>query len=98
MELDQLLLVFAVVCILTLVAAKELLDLLSVLGLQLLQSNFLLLLKLVLGLAECAQLLLKGASHLLHLPGHGHHALRVLPKQEQEFEKAQVALDQLGLI
>lgn len=88
-ELDQFLLVFAVVCVLALVAAEELLDLLSVLGLQLLQSDLLLLLKLVLGLAESAQLLLKGASHLLHLSGHGHHALRVLPEQEQMMNRFQ---------
>lgn len=68
MELPQFLLVFTVVCVLTLVAAEELLDLLSVLGLQLLQSSPLLLLKLGLGLAECTQLVLKGPSHLLHLP------------------------------
>ncbi len=81
MELSQFLLVFTVVCVLTLVAAEELLDLLSVLGLQLLQSSPLLLLKLGLGLAERAQLLLKGPPHLLHLPRHGHHALRVLPRK-----------------
>lgn len=81
MKLPQFLLVFAVVCILTLVAAKELLDLLSVLSLELLQSSFLLLLKLSLGLAERPQLLLKGPSHLLHLPRHGHHALCVLPEK-----------------
>lgn len=80
-ELPQFLLVFAVVCILALVAAEELLDLLPVLSLELLQSRFLLLLKLSLGLAERPQLLLKGPSHLLHLPRHGHHALRVLPKE-----------------
>lgn len=83
MKLDQFLLVFTVVCILTLVAAEKLLDFLSVLGLQLLQSNPLLLLKLVLCLAECTQLFLKGAPHLFHLPRHGYHTLRVLPGQEK---------------
>lgn len=81
MELSQFLLVFTVVCVLTLVAAEELLDLLSVLGLQLLQSSPLLLLKLGLGLAERTQLLLEGPPHLLDLPRHGHHTLRVLPRK-----------------
>ncbi|TNN68600.1 hypothetical protein EYF80_021246 [Liparis tanakae] len=81
-EMPQFLLVFTVVCVLTLVAAQELLDLLPVLALQLLQRRPLLLLELGLGLAECAQLLLEGPPHLLHLPRHGHHPLRVLPKEE----------------
>ena len=54
MKLSKFLLVFAVVRVLTLVAAEQLLDLLSVLRLQLLQSHLLLLLELVLGRAECA--------------------------------------------
>lgn len=80
MQLPQFLLVFTVVCVLTLVAAEEFLDLLSVLALQLLESNLLLLLELVLGLAKRAQLLLERPPHLLHLPRHGHHALCVLMK------------------
>lgn len=84
MELSQFLLVFTVVGVLALVAAKELLDLLSVLGLQLLQSSPLLLLELGLSLAERTQLLFKGPSHLLHLPRHGNHTLRVLPGKRQE--------------
>lgn len=79
-QLPKFLLVFAVVCVLALVAAQELLDLLPVLALELLQGDLLLLLKLVLGLAERAQLLLEGAAHLLHLPRHGDHTLRVLPR------------------
>lgn len=82
MQLPKFLLIFAVVCILALVAAEELLDLLPVLTLELLQGNLLLLLKLVLRLAERAQLVLKGAPHLLHLPRHGDHALRVLPRDK----------------
>lgn len=81
MELYQFLLVFAVVCVLALVAAKKLLDFLSVLSLELFKRGPLLLLELGLRLAECTQLLLKGPSHLLHLPRHGHHTLRVLPKE-----------------
>lgn len=80
-KLPQFLLVFTVVCVVTLVAAEELLDLLPVLALQLLQSSLLLLLKLVLSLAEGTQLLLEGPSHLLHLARHGHHPLRVLTKE-----------------
>lgn len=79
-QLSKFLLVFAVVCVLALVAAQELPDLRPVLALELLQGDLLLLLKLVLRLAERAQLLLEGAPHLLHLPRHGDHTLRVLPR------------------
>lgn len=52
-------------------------------GTQLLQSLPFLLLELGLQLSKGAELLLERASHVLHLAGHGDHALRVLRLRAQ---------------